>query len=244
MATIVTFADRASSKAGKAALDGYATLLASESSGLVKALRPMLIAFPEEQAGDLFEAANKIAMAKRPGWTPAPIRPQRVSAAKGLWKAAEWKAWPAFLDTLETINPAWDDLIMACNWFRSPKTKLPKTSLVPPTIEATRKRLSELTDKRAVKRAAAKAKAEARDAMSDTDKVRLAPTATLVGAIERIGHLAEIEGKGKGAAFLNTALKALQDYQPLVVAREREAIKAKAAADALAKFDAEISTGK
>lgn len=243
MATIVSFDERANTPAGKKALDILATHVASEGAGLVKALRPSLAAFAESDALRLLTKVNELAMAKRPGFVPAEVTGPRVSEAAGLFKCAEFAAWPAFADQLETINPAWSDLVRCSNWFRK-EYKKRKTDPTPPTEEATRGMLKTAADKRAANKARMAALAKAREGMNDTDKVRAKPTKTLDDAVAGIRCLAEIEGKGKGAAFLTAALKALTDYRPLVAAREREAVQAKAAADALAKFDAEQAAGK
>jgi hypothetical protein len=154
---------------------------------------------------------------------PAVVTPQRLAATRGLFKAAEWKAWPQFLSNVEPIDPAWDTLINLSNWFRNKETGIAKDdAAAAPSLDAALGKLAE-------------AKAKRETAKTAVERVGARPAKTLASVVEDLTALQTIEKDKKAHGFLTAALKSLESYEPYVAKREEEAELAKVKAKHAAK---------
>ena len=215
----LTYAERLATPAGKLAFNAFVNV--DSGKGMVKIVRDLLtnyeIADAEPLLRDVFMAAaqKRVAGTNQPPM-PAEVTPQRLSAFKGLFKLKAWDCWQAFLDNIEPRQPGYDTIVNLSNWFRHKDTGIKKEKGTAPTTEQVVAVL-----------AAPKA---AKEKVEPLERVKANPVPALDTACENVTALITIEGKGKGAAFLQAALKALNEYRPFVTKRAEEAVAAKAIA--------------
>jgi len=251
MATIASFEDRAKTAAGVKAIQTFANYEANKGSGLLKAMRGLFTTFSADDAEKVFDlVAQRAAIIKAGGnkgaiGTVARTVPAgtHVSAAKGLWKAYEWKSWPAFLDQLEGYDPSYADIVYLCTWFRGTdkagkKLNWDKARTDPPTMDAARAHLKARDDAQRAAKAAARARAAGStsepkvEVVTGAELVRTKPAAAMHNVLALLKDMEAIESDKKAKAYLVNALKALDGYAPFVVERQKQAILAASAANA------------
>lgn len=232
MTTLLTFADRVASSAGKASIDKLTQLEINAGVGAVAAVRDMTKTFVFENATDIVQTINKGVAAARSKATNMVVAPEppvdsRVSEIRRFFKAAEYDCWEQFLTNMEPVKPALSTIVKLTAWFRHKDTKVSKKGGTAPS-----------TDEIIAFQTAARVARKAKPKLEGADLVKANPTASLAEATATLTHLAAIETTPKAKQFLTAALKALGSYQPLVAKRQMEADKVAALAEIEAKYAA------
>lgn len=208
VASASTFADRANSAAGKAALASYLDM----GNGALAMVQGLVGVFARDDAEDFLKLVNKLkadAASKRTNTivVPEPVHPVRKAEVNGLLKAAHgWDCYGAFLNNMSGLSPSLDTIVRLTNWFRSKDLNVAKKDGTAPTLNDCIAHLS----------AKKKAKAATTSLQYATDK----PATVVNSIIADLTDLITAEGKTKPGAFLATALKAMESYRPVAVEKE------------------------